>query len=276
MENVSAAEMIKDTKSLLEQLTAHESLIKNLSLLQPPDLATKLLDLAASEYHNRELINWRRARSVVEHENNLVNHRVTWLFSSQTVLLSAFGVLYALLAKPSIPLVQEIKVPTLQKCFDSGTIVIPLLLVAALGPFICINIYWQIRSASIQISRVTDWWYEVALAGDSKEQRRKAFDDLNRRHPHLHFWRDTENKIMPLGFVNYYVLRGEALPLYFVALWFGLIFNVVFWFVEPNIWGKIAGALQTYGIPVGGGFLLCLIPTVTYLSLKNRGEISQR
>lgn len=35
------------------------------------------------EFHDVDIVNWKRVRSALEHENLLVNHRLTWLLSSQ-------------------------------------------------------------------------------------------------------------------------------------------------------------------------------------------------
>jgi hypothetical protein len=37
---------------------------------------------------------WKMARSAIEHENGLVNHRMTWFFQSQAFLFAAFAVIY--------------------------------------------------------------------------------------------------------------------------------------------------------------------------------------
>jgi hypothetical protein len=46
----------------------------------------RLQDLRFDEFKDEELVNWRRIRTSVEHENILINHRLSWLFSSQAFL----------------------------------------------------------------------------------------------------------------------------------------------------------------------------------------------
>jgi len=69
---------LKVSGASLDQELAREVLVKG-------------LEISANEYANRDLINWRRVRSVVEHENHLINHRITWLLLSQAGLLTAFA-----------------------------------------------------------------------------------------------------------------------------------------------------------------------------------------
>ena len=33
------------------------------------------------EFHDREIVDWKRVRSALEHENLLTNHRLTWLLT---------------------------------------------------------------------------------------------------------------------------------------------------------------------------------------------------
>jgi hypothetical protein len=46
------------------------------------------------EFKDPEIVDWKRARAAIEHENCLTNHRFTWLLSSQGFLVGAFLVVW--------------------------------------------------------------------------------------------------------------------------------------------------------------------------------------
>lgn len=88
--SVSSCLLAKD--GLLSDMKASgavldEELIRN--------ILVKGVEISENEYSNRDLINWRRVRSIIEHENHLINHRITWLLLSQAGLLAAFSTIYA-------------------------------------------------------------------------------------------------------------------------------------------------------------------------------------
>lgn len=46
-----------------------------------------------TDYSAPDIVAWKLARSAIEHENMLVNHRMTWFLSTQAFLFSAFAIL---------------------------------------------------------------------------------------------------------------------------------------------------------------------------------------
>jgi hypothetical protein len=52
------------------------------------------------EFKDREYADWKRIRSALEHENTLVNHRVTWLLTSQAFLIAALVAVFNEAQKP--------------------------------------------------------------------------------------------------------------------------------------------------------------------------------
>ncbi|BBO33243.1 hypothetical protein [Lacipirellula parvula] len=46
------------------------------------------------EFHDIAIVNWKRIRTSIEHENLLVNHRITWLIASQAFLFAAFALIF--------------------------------------------------------------------------------------------------------------------------------------------------------------------------------------
>ena len=51
-------------------------------------------DAAFCDYSSPDIVAWKLARSAIEHENLLVNHRMTWFLTSQAFLFSAFVLLF--------------------------------------------------------------------------------------------------------------------------------------------------------------------------------------
>jgi hypothetical protein len=43
------------------------------------------------ETRDKSMANWRRVRASIEHENQLINYRLTWLLNFETVLVTAFA-----------------------------------------------------------------------------------------------------------------------------------------------------------------------------------------
>jgi len=163
-------------------------------------------NLSRSESYNMEVTNWQRARSVIEHENTLINHRVTWLLVSQAALLAAFGTLYTKLSNGELG-----KSTLFLLCF-----------IALIGSVICLNVFYHVRNAQAQLNRITEWWYREAY--DAREHGadfKQKYHDINRIHPPLHFWPGLEAMMnggrAPL--IERLLIRTQELPLWFVALW---------------------------------------------------------
>jgi len=54
------------------------------------------------EFHDAEIVDWKRVRSAIEHENELTNHRLTWILSSQAFLLVAFALMFQASTKTDV------------------------------------------------------------------------------------------------------------------------------------------------------------------------------
>ncbi len=230
----------------------------------------KAAELLSSEIHNRGLINWRRVRSAIEHENTLVNHRVTWLLLSQAALLAAFASLYAKWLELSGG--------------SSGTLVdsyipVPLSLVAILGLVICFNLRVSLRNAATQLNRLTKWWYAIPfqlLEEKKKDEAHEAYDDAHKSHPPLHLNHEMEWRLTGARRERWRALFAiEVLPLYFVGSWLILLFGVILRHVMRDDWSQ-ATAIATQMFPVVMGLLAVGATFVAGLawgrrSLKARG-----
>jgi hypothetical protein len=96
------------------------------------------------------IVNWRRVRSEIEHEDNLTNHRLTWLFTSQAFLFTAFCVIFQAMCDVD---------PSKKEGHFIYFII--LATVALLGIFISIWIWPKLLAAELQIDRLKAWWAQI-------------------------------------------------------------------------------------------------------------------
>jgi hypothetical protein len=99
-----------------------------------------------NEFKDPEIVDWKRVRSAIEHENDLTNHRFTWLMASQAFLFAAFGLTWQASTQTNVtadyrPLYQMI-----------------LAGFAVTGILISIYLSWGIRAAKKQHNALEVWW----------------------------------------------------------------------------------------------------------------------
>jgi len=107
------------------------------------------------EFHDVDVVNWKRVRSALEHENLLVNHRLTWLLSSQAFLFAAFAIIFQESAKNDV---------------DPNRRVLYQFILAGLSiTGILVAFYMQrpIRTAEIQHDKLVEWWRNQKLRDSS-------------------------------------------------------------------------------------------------------------
>jgi hypothetical protein len=164
-----------------------------------------------SEFNDKNFADWKRIRSAIEHENTLVNHRLTWLLSSQTLLITAYILSFIQWSK-----IKEIN--------EQSQNVYPaiLLILALFGVVLSIFIWRTLLRASSQLHRLERWWY-----GDrscSKLLERKPTirgvpfgkeEDLTMYNPPI----QGRNRGGIDRFIN-----GESIPALFIAAWSFIIF----------------------------------------------------
>lgn len=142
---------------------------------QPPDF---------DESKDRAYADWKRVRFAIEHENNLMNQRLTWLFTSQAFLFSAFALILAAFLKGDIE-------PDL-----APYISLMLAVLATTGGYICLPVAVLLIAAVRQLRTLTTWWDSVC-------------QDKS-KHPKLHDF--VERKM--LSFLN-----AENVPFAFFFAW---------------------------------------------------------
>lgn len=159
-----------------------------------------------SEFNDKDFADWKRVSTAIEKENTLINQRLTWLLSSQTVLFTAF----------TLVLIQANK----SENNSSATSVYPLLLltIAVFGILISIYIWRIIESAINQLNNLDRWWCgERDWKRLSKRKKLPATEpykseiQLIRNHPPL--------KGRPWNFFDREIVNAERIPFLFVFIW---------------------------------------------------------
>lgn len=218
------------------------------------------------ELYDREFADWKRVRGAIEHENMLINQRLTWLFLSQTVLLTAFISVFVEWSKVKessfFDLTKKIKDPALYRLSEIRESVLPdesiyiilFWIIGILGFVISIHTCRITISAVIQINKLERWWYgERDWKVLSKPEKLLASDICKdeeliiRSHPPL--------KGRPLNLIGKHLINAETIPVFFLIMWptIGIfVFNRWHFFLDILI---IAG-------------LLTLIITTLYSLLK--------
>jgi hypothetical protein len=167
------------------------------------------------EFKDREFANWKRVRMCIEHENGLVNHRLSWLFTSHAFLYTAFAVV-----------LNSWKNPNIGASSSTGSYQILLILIAMIGMFICASIQIGLWEAEIQLVRLDRWWY-----GSEDDREKVARGQLssfridreakNRMHPPIQGGPDRRRPI--LDRIKSYTFA----PAIFMAVWLLIVLFVV-------------------------------------------------
>src|SRR6266404_6343921 len=148
--------------------------------------------------------NWKRARSVIEHENTLINHRVTWLLASQGFLFAGYSALITGWAKAELHI-------------GRGTFVALLVALLAISAYICISMGIMLSAAITQIRFIQCWWYGIQNPGASLKsiEEVSTLSELNRCHPYLQGWKARRGTRL---------FDTEFMPYFFLGTWIILIF----------------------------------------------------
>jgi len=126
------------------------------------------------EFKDQEYADWRRIRLAVEHENTLVNHRITWLLTSQAFLIAALVGVFNEAQKP-----EGINVD--QAWLFSFAI-------AFISIIICFAIGRSLAEASFQLDHLDKWWYRRWNTNKdwmSWQDREEASKKSLKRHPEI-------------------------------------------------------------------------------------------
>lgn len=177
----------------------------------------RIQDLKFDEFRDEEFANWRRIRSLIEHENILVNHRLGWLLSSQAFLFTAFTLVFNVWKNSAS---------------NAGNQPLYLLsIISTVGILICLSIQRGLNAAEEQLRALDKWWYRE---GDEKSgyrtwKTRKERDSAEKnrivRHPPIQ------------GFIRYVWwdrwLTYSVVPTVFMIAWALIIVLIVFDLSSP-------------------------------------------
>lgn len=197
-----------------------------MSIGSPPD-SPAAMDTATTD--------WYRVRAGIEHEDSLINHRLTWLFTSQAFLFTAFVFVFLASMKD-------------EPKNDYRTLFLLFLLVLGIvGATISFWIHTKLYAAEVQLTKLREWWFF--------HHQPEGLNDTNwktRLHP----------PIMGIPFSRVdRMLVSSRLPVVFLLAWF-LLLGIVIWIwqgarLEPYV-EQIAMAtlfIVTGLVLVGGGFV---------------------
>lgn len=98
------------------------------------------------EFKDRRFADWRRVRLAIEHENTLVNHRITWLLTSQAFVISATVAIFNEALKPD------------GISLDKAWILLSVISIVSL--LICFAIGRALMEADKQLDSLDKWWYQ--------------------------------------------------------------------------------------------------------------------
>lgn len=101
------------------------------------------LDGSFEEFKAPDVTAWKLARAAIEHENTLVNHRLTWLMQSQAFLLSAFSI--TMVAWVSDSLAEPLR----------SRVALLLAVIALFGIYICAIIQRSVQKAFDALKNIT-------------------------------------------------------------------------------------------------------------------------
>lgn len=118
-----------------------------------------------------EAEDWNRIRAAIEHENTLVNQRLTWLLGAQTILFAGFGVVFA--------------VDNGERWQSDLSTIIFLTAIAWVAIIISVNIRRQIDLAGKQLAQLDSWWHRMDIASLDEEMQRKLRAKRLPLHPPL-------------------------------------------------------------------------------------------
>jgi len=103
-------------------------------------------DTEWDEFKDSEIVDWKRIRTSIEHENLLTNHRFTWLLTSQGFLVTAFLVIWQ--SSLRVGITQDERMPFLWI----------LSAISFLAFFMSIHLSLGLLAAHEHHKRLQAWW----------------------------------------------------------------------------------------------------------------------
>lgn len=160
------------------------------------------------EFEAPDVTAWKLARSLIEHENILVNHRLTWLMTSQAFLFAAFSALFVVWGK------DELK--------TAGPL-IPYFMLATggLAIYICLVVHNGVYRAYLSLDHVTKHYYRIVKDSFGIPQEENQEFPLTRTPP-LHNWifryKYIDQFYLPLGMVFAWSILVLSIGIYIIPV----------------------------------------------------------
>jgi hypothetical protein len=146
---------------LVDHITNNEQFWKDDERSQRTlDLYFRQMELIRyDESKDKEMADWKRVRGSIEHENTLVNNRLTWLLLSQAALFTAFAAIY--------------------EHQDEAERTILTIIISLIGIVTCYDIYRVIGDAQKQLVHLGKWW-DQTYKNDRPLDYRKHHPEIQR------------------------------------------------------------------------------------------------
>jgi hypothetical protein len=134
-----------------------------------------------------DVVAWKLARSAIEHENNLINHRMMWFFTTQAFLLSAF---FGVLTSSETSFLR----------LKDNAVFLPIIisLIGFLALFMCAATSRSLEQGFLANDRITRHYVALAKANNFK------------RMPPLHAWGKPG------------ILHTSNIPRFTILIWIAL------------------------------------------------------
>ncbi len=162
------------------------------------------------EFKDPLISQWKRIRSCIEREDDLIDQRLRWLLTSQGFLFAAFA---ATLAASLNPLASDV-------VRDFAQLVVGALALIAI--LICVFVWTKIRTAEAHLRRLKKYWFDLCGSKTTRNQ-----------HPPIMGW--------TYGFLDSW-LSFRTMPVLFGFGW--LLFFSMFYLDEiQRLAGPIGRAL---------------------------------
>lgn len=214
----------------------------------------RLQDLQFNSLKDEELANWNRIRKSIEHENILINHRLTWLLSSQAFLFTAFTLIFNAWNN------------SLTSASKAGQFFF-LNIIALVGILICIFIQRGLNSAEDQIRALDRWWHREF---DAESAKYRSWTNKQERETCLNnrYWKHPPLQL----FVQYARwhrwITYSVVPTIFLFAWVIILIVIV---LDPSI--PVLNFLTKSGLLIlsylGVAFLAIVLTVFYYRTRRN-------
>jgi hypothetical protein len=121
------------------------------------------------EFQDKECKDWKRIRSVIEHENSLINYRLTWLIVPQGFLIQVFSNVLNTLFSKEHPVTKEFSV----------VLYFLLTAISFLLVVFCYLILNSIKAAEDYLMEIDQWWYWKLAAINGRTFGKTKNNEMN-------------------------------------------------------------------------------------------------